>query len=93
MSIDLDYFSLGKSEENELCKKIQVVLGYMLYNLYIYIYIPIYRLYNYMVGVIYISYLAPTRSNNNYFSKLVFCLALCNYLRIMDTSMKYSINM
>ena len=29
MSIDLDYFSLGKSEENELCKEFQVVLDYI----------------------------------------------------------------
>ena len=36
MSIDLDYFSLGKSEENELCKEFQVVLGYVrLYISYI----------------------------------------------------------
>ena len=27
VSIDLDYFSLGKSEDNELCKEFQVVLG------------------------------------------------------------------
>ena len=27
MSIDLDYLSLGKSEDNELCKEFQVVLG------------------------------------------------------------------
>ena len=40
MSIDLYYFSLGKSEENELCKEFQVVLDKV--RLYIYIYIYIY---------------------------------------------------
>ena len=66
MSIDLDYFSLEKSEENELCKEFQMVLDkvrlyiYFIYNIYIYIY----GLYNYMVGVKYISYLTPTMSDN-----------------------------
>ena len=40
MSIDLDYVSLRKSEENELCKEFQVVLGRVrLYILYIYIFL------------------------------------------------------
>ena len=45
MSIDLDYFSLGKSEENELCKEFQVVLGYIYVCLWV-IYIYIYRRFN-----------------------------------------------
>ena len=76
MSIDLEYFSLGKSEENKLCKEFQVVLGLVRLYIYIYIYIyyitNIYGLYNYMVGVKYISYLTPTMSDNIILVSLCF---------------------
>ena len=80
MSIDLDYVSLRKSEENELCKEFQVVLGWV--RLYI-LYICIYGLYNYMVGVKYISYLTPTMSDNIIIILVSLCfdgtLELCSY--------------
>ena len=50
-----------------------------------------YELYNYMFGVKYISYLTPTMSDNIIFSKLVFCLALWNYGRIMIHEYKHEI--
>ena len=46
-----------------------------------------------MVGVKYISYLTPTMSDNIILvSFCMFWLALWNYVRIMNTIMKYSIN-
>ena len=56
MLIDLDYFSLGNPEENELCKEFQVVLD-LVRLVYIYYITYIYGLYNYMVGVKYILYI------------------------------------
>ena len=47
-----------------------------------------------MVDVKYISYFTTTMSDTIILtSKLVFCLALLDYVRIMNTSLKYSINM
>ena len=82
MSIELDYFALGKSGEYELI--VQGILGgfRLGYIYYIYIYnLHIYGLYNYMVGVKYISYLTTTISDNKILVSLCLLgtLELCSY--------------